>query len=71
VVARRRRVRNSLARLRRASGPVLVTLAEIAGLLALAYGCWLAWHPLGFVVGGLVLVWLMQGVGNDTDSPRG
>ena len=22
------------------------------------YGTWLAWHPLGFVVGGLALVWV-------------
>ncbi|MGC1784461.1 MAG: hypothetical protein WA708_18195 [Acidobacteriaceae bacterium] len=27
----------------------------IFGALGFVYGLWLAWHPLGFVVGGLLL----------------
>jgi hypothetical protein len=34
---------------------LILVLADLAGLGALAYGCWLAWHPAGFIVpGGLV-----------------
>lgn len=28
----------------------------IVGLCALAYGCWLAWAPLGFIVPGALLI---------------
>ena len=24
----------------------------LGGLATMAYGCWLVWHPLGFIVGG-------------------
>lgn len=39
--------------------PFLATLAcdlvLLAGFVSLVYGLWLAWRPLGFIVGGLVL----------------
>jgi len=25
------------------------------GAALFAYGCWLAWHPLGFICGGLIV----------------
>ena len=28
----------------------------VIGFIALCYGCWLAWPPLGFIVGGLLLL---------------
>jgi hypothetical protein len=31
-------------------------LAELAGVVSLAYGSWLAWHPAGFIVPGALLV---------------
>jgi hypothetical protein len=31
------------------------TLLELAGFGAVAYGCFLAWPPLGFIVGGALL----------------
>lgn len=31
------------------------TLLELAGFALIAYGCWLAWSPLGFIVGGALL----------------
>ena len=34
---------------------ILAGLVFLAGLGLFAYGCWLAWHPLGFIMGGLVL----------------
>ena len=30
--------------------------AELAGVGALAYGAWLAWHPAGFIVPGALVV---------------
>jgi hypothetical protein len=30
-------------------------LLFLCGCALLAYGFWLAWHPLGFIVGGLLL----------------
>jgi hypothetical protein len=30
-------------------------LAVLAGAALFSYGAWLAWHPLGFMVGGLLL----------------
>jgi hypothetical protein len=29
----------------------------LAGPLLLVYGLYLAWHPLGFIAGGLFLLW--------------
>jgi hypothetical protein len=26
------------------------------GFIVLSYGCWLAWHPLGFIVGGACIM---------------
>lgn len=34
---------------------VVCQIAVAAGLLVFFYGLWLAWKPLGFIVGGLVL----------------
>ena len=30
-------------------------LMALAGVAAIAYGCWLAWVPLGYIVGGLIV----------------
>lgn len=39
--------------------PFLATLAcdvvLFVGFLSLVYGLWMAWRPLGFIVGGLLL----------------
>jgi hypothetical protein len=41
---------------------VLVTLLEhsiyFLGLASITYGAWLAWHPLGYVAGGGILVFV-------------
>jgi hypothetical protein len=34
----------------------LMSAAFLAGLGLLAFGCWLAWHPAGFIVAGLSLI---------------
>lgn len=34
----------------------LMSAAFIAGLCLLAFGCWLAWHPAGFIVAGVTLI---------------
>lgn len=31
------------------------TLLELFGFALVAYGCWLAWQPLGLIVGGVLL----------------
>lgn len=31
------------------------TLLELIAFGLIAYGCWLAWEPLGFIVGGVLL----------------
>lgn len=31
-------------------------LFVVCGLALAAYGFWLAWHPLGFILGGLMLI---------------
>lgn len=28
----------------------------LVGLVAIAYGCYLAWQPLGYIVGGFLLI---------------
>ncbi len=28
----------------------------LLGFLGMAYGFWLAWHPLGFILGGIALI---------------
>lgn len=58
--------------LRRTIGAVAHVLIHAApawavALLAyglIAYGAWLAWHPLGFVIGGVLLIPLDQTVQN-------
>lgn len=42
----------------------------IAGAGSLDYGLWLAWHPLGFIVGGLTLAAAGVFFGYDTQSMR-
>lgn len=32
------------------------SLCIFAGAALFAYGLWLAWHPLGFITGGLILM---------------
>jgi hypothetical protein len=32
---------------------IVAGLAVLFGIGAFSYGFWLAWHPLGFIVGGL------------------
>lgn len=34
---------------------IACNLAFLAGFVGLVYGLWLAWHPLGFILGGLLL----------------
>jgi uncharacterized membrane protein YhhN len=31
-------------------------LLHVVGVSLAAYGCWLAWEPLGFIVAGLLLL---------------
>lgn len=33
----------------------LPDMVLLLGVAALVYGCWLAWRPLGYIVGGLML----------------
>jgi hypothetical protein len=44
------------------------TLLELVAFALIAYGCWLAWAPLGFIVGGalLALVGYLAGAGADS-----
>jgi hypothetical protein len=37
---------------------VLLVIMDLVGLAAVAYGCWLAWRPLGFIVPGAVVLTL-------------
>jgi len=37
---------------------ILVILFVLIGIVSIAYGSYLAWEPLGFVVGGLLLAGL-------------
>jgi hypothetical protein len=37
---------------------LLLTMSFIAGIALLAFGCWLAWHPAGFIVAGVALILL-------------
>lgn len=37
---------------------ILSSIAEICGIGAISYGSWLAWHPAGFIIGGLGVVLL-------------
>lgn len=48
----------ALARLTVTAGRFVLSLAReatgVAGVGSVAYGAWLAWHPAGFIVGGLL-----------------
>ena len=35
---------------------LIADLSVLAGIAALSYGFWIAWHPLGFIVGGSALM---------------
>ena len=37
---------------------ILVILIVLIGVVSIAYGAYLAWQPLGFIVGGLLLTGL-------------
>ncbi|HJG38265.1 MAG TPA: hypothetical protein K8V44_00485 [Staphylococcus saprophyticus] len=37
---------------------ILVILFVLIGVLSIAYGAYLAWQPLGFIIGGLLLTGL-------------
>lgn len=45
-------------RLRTPSRRVVASIVELAAFVALAYGAWLWFHPLGIVVGA-VLAWIV------------
>lgn len=51
----------------------VLTLAFVLGIAAIAYGCWLAWKPAGFIVGGmlamLVPVFYVRGQWRASSSP--
>lgn len=34
----------------------VLTVAFLAGVAAVAYGAWLAWHPAGWLVGGVLMM---------------
>ena len=37
-------------------------IAALVGFVALVYGCYLAWEPMAYVIGGgLLLVWCFAG----------
>ena len=40
----------------------LAIVMELAGCAALAYGLGLAWEPLGFIGGGIIMVIIAQGL---------
>src|SRR5690242_6370570 len=35
---------------------ILCHLLYLAGIFAFTYGVWLAWHPAGFMIGGILVV---------------
>ena len=37
---------------------ILVILFALIGVVSIAYGAYLAWEPLGFIIGGLLLTGL-------------
>lgn len=37
---------------------ILIILFVIIGVVSIAYGAYLAWEPLGFIIGGLLLTGL-------------
>ncbi|MEB5757409.1 hypothetical protein [Mammaliicoccus sciuri] len=45
-------------------------LLILTGLGAVAYGCYLAWQPLGFIVGGLLLISFAMLI-NQVELPEG
>lgn len=50
-------------------GTVLVNLLFLAGLAGISYGVWLAYHPLGFIVGGMAAMWVATIAQAEIDSP--
>lgn len=53
-----KRLRTALATTGRllASRSLVTTASELAGTGAVSYGFWMAWHPLGPIVGGFALI---------------
>ncbi|MDN0187748.1 hypothetical protein [Staphylococcus aureus] len=37
---------------------ILIILLALLGVVSIAYGAYLAWEPLGFIIGGLMLTGL-------------
>lgn len=35
---------------------ILVILLALLGVISIAYGAFLAWEPLGFIIGGLLVI---------------
>lgn len=42
--------------MRRAAAVAASVMLEVAGLAAVAYGAWLAWEPLGYILAGLAML---------------
>ncbi|HZL56608.1 MAG TPA: hypothetical protein VFC21_05995 [Bryobacteraceae bacterium] len=40
--------------MRERKGSGLCDTGAVIGVGLFSYGCWLAWHPLGFMVGGAI-----------------
>jgi len=41
---------------RKAKSTIAYDALAAVGMCALAYGCWLAWAPLGFIVPGALMI---------------
>ena len=50
--------------------PVVAGLAVLFGVAVFSFGFWLAWHPLGFIVGGLAVSTLGVLLGRNKRSAR-
>lgn len=42
---------------------IVQALLCIIGMAAISYGLWLAWAPLGFIVGGFWILFIVSKVG--------
>lgn len=50
---------------------ILVILAMLIGIVTVAFGCYLAWAPLGFIVGGLMLIGMAVTVDEPFQKQKG
>jgi hypothetical protein len=41
------------------------------GICGFVYGCWLVWHPLGWLTGGAALILLSMMIDREDNSGRG